>query len=301
MRVTTASTYLTTARSLGSALSRTQELNSEISSGRRINRWSDDAPAASAAESYRNEEADYAAFQKSGEDAKGWLSAADGALQSMSSLMTHVKELAVTGQNGALSASGRAAIADEVQQMAGQLRDLAGTQHMGRPLFGGFSATAVAYTPSDDPDGGSTSWQGDGAAVQRRISPTVTLPVNVDGAALFGFDGSGPSVFDTLNALSASIRSGDLDGAATQQSALQGHMDAVGRGLSFVGATANRVDAVYDASEVAKVSLAERRSDLEEVDLADAVLQLNQAQAGYQAALGAAAKANLPTLADFLK
>ena len=35
--------------------------------------------------------------------------------------------------------------------------------------------------------------------------------------------------------------------------------------------------------------------------MADAVLQLSAAQASYTAALGAASKANLPSLADFLR
>ena len=85
------------------------------------------------------------------------------------------------------------------------------------------------------------------------------------------------------------------------QTRLQGHADAVATGLSFVGATTNRVDAVTDAGAAALTDLASRRSDLEDVDVAEAIMKLNAAQAGYQAALGATAKANLPSLADFLK
>lgn len=295
MRVTTTSLYSNTARNLGNALSRVQTSSEQISSGKRIGAWSDDAPAATAAEAYRAQEADWSSFRRVADDAKGWLASADGTLQSMSTLMVRVKELAVSAQNGSLPQSSRDAVADELDQLRAQLRDLGNTSHLGRPLFGGFGETAL-----ETADDGTVSFAGDDGQVQRQVSPTVVLPVNVDGRALFGFD-SGDDVFSTLDSLSKAVRSGDQDAAAVQQARLADHEDAIGRGLSFVGATANRVDAAYEMGAVSLDSLAERRSELEEVDLAEAVLQLNQAQAGYQAALGAAAKANLPTLADFLK
>lgn len=296
MRVTTTSIYLTTSRGLGGALGRVQDVSEKLSSGRQVNAWSADAPAAASATSYRAQEADWTSFRRSADDAKGWLSSADGTLQSMSSLLTRVRELAVSGQNGGLSATGRAAIADELLQLRGELRDLGNTAHLGRPLFGGFAAAALA-TDED----GTVTLAGDGGRVQRQVSPTVVLDVNVDGASLFGFGAEGGDVFTMLSALSAAVRTGDSAAAGQLQASLGAHQAAVGRGLSFVGATANRVDAASDAGTVALTSLAERRSALEDVDVAEAVLKLNAAQAGYQAALGAAAKANLPSLADFLR
>lgn len=296
MRVTTSSTYLTTARNLGQALSRTQEASQQISSGKRISTYSDDAPAAAAADGYRAQEADWTSFRRSADDAKGWLSTADGVLQSMSSLMARVKELAVSGQNGSLSASGRTAVADELVQLRDELRDLGNTEHLGRSLFGGFAPKAL-LTAED----GTVSTAADGARVQRQVSPTVVLSVNVDGRDLFGFDGAGDDVFTALKALADAVRAGDLPAAGQVQSGLERHMDAVGRGLSLVGSTLNRVEAADDAGGVALVTLAERRSELEEIDIAEAVVRLSSAQAGYQAALGATSRANLPTLADFLK
>ncbi len=85
------------------------------------------------------------------------------------------------------------------------------------------------------------------------------------------------------------------------QTRLLDHAAAVGRALSRTGATTNQVTSAQDAGSSAVMGLAARRSELEDVDVAEAVLQLKSAEAGYQAALGAAAKANLPTLAEFLR
>ncbi|MCW2778736.1 MAG: flgL [Frankiales bacterium] len=299
MRVTTSNVYLTSAAGLGSALGRVQEQSGKLSSGKSISKWSDDAPSAATAEALREQESDLASFARSAGDAKGWLDTADGALQSMSSLLTRVRELATSSVNGGLSPSNRDAVADEVKQLRNQLRDLGQSQYLGRPLFGGFggeSGTALQST-GDEP----VTWAGDSEPVRRQISPTVLVQVNVDGAKLFGFDGGGSDVFATLDALTESVRSNDTAKTGELQARLAQHADAVGSGLARIGATTNRVDAVVDAGSTSLVDLASRRSGLEEIDIADAILKLNAAQASYQAALGATAKSNLPSLADFLK
>lgn len=300
MRITTQTVFLTSAQGLGTALGRVAEQSAKLSSGMSIAKWSDDAPAAATAEALRSQEADLASFARSAEDAQGWLNSADGALQSMSSLLTRVRELATSAHNGSLSASNRDAIADEVLQLRTQLRDLGQSSYLGRPLFGGFGGESGRALATD---GTAVAWAGDSEPVRRQVSPTVLVQVNVDGRALFGFDddNGGSDVFATLQTLADAVRTNDTVTAGELQDRLAVHADAVGRGLAQVGATTNRVDAVLSAGQVSLVDLAARRSGLEEVDIAEAVLKLNAAQASYQAALGATAKSNLPSLADFLK
>jgi flagellar hook-associated protein 3 FlgL len=277
-----------------------QEQSAKLASGKRVSKWSDDAPAAASAESLRAQEADLTSFASSGSDAKGWLDAADGSLQSMSSLLIRIRELATSAGNAGLSTSNRGAIAEEVTQLRDQLRDLGKSTYLGRPLFGGFGGDGGTALGADDD--GTVTWTGDSQPVRRQVSPTVVLKVNVDGKALFGFDGEpGADVFSTLDKLSTAIAGNDSTAVSALQSTLQQHADAVGKGLAQVGATTNRVEQITTTGSTALVDLAARRSELEDVDIADAVIRLNAAQASYQAALGATAKANLPSLADFLK
>lgn len=297
MRVSTSSTYLVTAQSLGSALERVQKQQSAVGTMKAITAWSDDAPAASSAERYRAEESDWTSFQRSGADAKSWLTAADGALQSMSGIMARVKELGVSAASGALTGSSRTAIADELDQLRAELKDLGNTQHLGQSLFGGFGAQALSTDTA-----GAVVAAGDDGAVRRQVSPTITLTVNVGAKALLGFSaGAGRDVFSQLTSLSQAVRAGDATGIAAAQTVLGDRHADVLKGLATVGTTTNRVDAAAAAGSVALEDLATRRSQLEDVDYADAILKLNQAQAGYTAALGAASKANLPSLADFLR
>ena len=297
MRVTTLTSYYLTSQSIGASLERVQSQQAKVASGKQLTAWSDDAPSASAVERYRAQEADWNSFQKSANDAKSWLGAADGTLQSMSSIMTRVKELAVSANSGALTATSRAGIADELDQLRGELRDLANTTHLGRSLFAGFGAQAVATG-----SGGALTWSGDDGKVQRQVSPTITLQVNVSGKDLLGFGAApGQDLFSALSTLSAAVRTGDTATVSAQQDVLGARHDDILRALGTVGTTTNRVDAALTEGSSALTDLASRRSNLEDVDLADAVVKLNAAQAGYTAALGAASRANLPSLADFLR
>ena len=300
MRVSTIGSYLMTASSLGGALERVQRSQMQIASGKSIQHWSDDAPAATAAERYRSEEADWTSFQRIGTDAKGWLAAADGTMQSMSSLMARAKEIAVASQNGGLSDSSRSALADELDQLRTELRDMGNTEHLGRSLFGGFGAKALTTSGT-----GAITYSGDNGQVSRQVSPTITLGVNVTGAPsgddIFGFGkGVGQDVFTVLGTLSTAIRAKDATTVAAAQNGLLARHNDILSGLAKVGTSTNRVETAYSAGDVALQDLATSRSVLEDVDLAKAVLEMNSAQAGYTAALGAAGRANLPSLADFL-
>jgi flagellar hook-associated protein 3 FlgL len=296
MRVSSLSQYLTTSRGLGSALERVQQTQQQVASGKTLTRWSDDPAAASSAERYRAEEADWSTYQRSATDATAWLSTADGALQSMSSIMVRIKQLAVSANSGSLTQTSRVAIADEVDELRNQLRDLGNTTHLGRSLFGGFAGSALTTAA------GVISYAGDGGQVQRQVSPTVTVSVNVDAKDVFGFTaGAGQDLFSQLSDLSAAVRSGSTAGIATAQTTLEARHSDILKGLSQVGAVTNRVEVAQAAGSVALEDLAGRRSEVEDVDLADAVMKLSSAQAGYTAALGAASRANLPSLADFLR
>jgi len=296
MRVSSLSTYLTTTHGLGNALSKVQQVQQQVSSGRALTRWSDDPASASSATRYRAEEADWSTYQRSATDAKAWLSTADGTLQTMSSIMVRVKSLAVSAASGGLTSDSREAIAAEVEQLRDQLKDLGNTTHLGRSLFGGFSTSALTEAA------GSVAWTGDAGQVQRQISPTITLPVNVSGYDVFGFGaGAGQDLFSQLSALATATRASDEAGIAATQTTLEARHSDILQGLSKVGAVMNRVDTVQNAASMARLDLAARRSEVEDIDLADAVMKLSSAQAGYTAALGAASRANLPSLADFLR
>lgn len=298
MRVTSTSLFTTLESGLNTSLAQVQSVQAQLATGKRINDFSDDPAGAVAALRMRSEESSWTSYQRTADDAKSWLSTADSALQSTSDIVHQIQSLAVSAVNGAASPTSRAAIAAQISQLRSQLVDLGNTQYMGRGIFAGFADTALTA----DPATGAVSFTGDNGQVLRQIGPDVTVQANVDGKSVFGFDGApGSDLFSTLDSLVTAVQTGNTAAITTAQTALDGHATRVSQVLGTVGATTNRIDAATNLGTATVSALQQQRSQLEDVDIAKAILQLNMAQTGYQAALGAAAKANLPSLADFLR
>jgi flagellar hook-associated protein 3 FlgL len=182
-----------------------------------------------------------------------------------------------------------------VTSLRDHLVDLANTKIGNRGLFSGFQDTAVAQV------GGAWSYVGDSGAVNRQIGPSMTVQVNLPGDDVFGFKaGAGQDVFSTLDKLAADLRSGDTTGLAADQTTLDSRFTDVSRALGTLGALENRVDNQLTLGADAVDEIKRQRSELSDVDMAEAALKLQMAQTGYQAALAAASRSNLPSLADFL-
>lgn len=298
-RVPTSTLYSRLQHGLGASLTQVQKLQGQVGTGQKILKLSDDPVGAATGLRLRAQETDWAAYQRTADDATTSLGIADGALQVASSMLRRAKELAIGAVNGAHGQTARDAVAEEIASLRDQLADVANTQHLGRAVFGGHQPVAVA----EDGDG-VVQWSGDAGVVRRQVSPSVTLEVNLDGKAVFGFaaDGAvGHDVFTVLADLETAVRTADTAGARTAQGRLDARADAVATALGQVGALANRVTAATELGRSMLEQMRAQRSSVEDVDLAEAVMRLSAATTGYQAALAAVARADLPSLANFLR
>jgi flagellar hook-associated protein 3 FlgL len=298
MRVTDARSYdvaLATIQSNIAAMNRAQQ---QVSSGRRIERPSDDPAGAASATRLRASIADIDSFTRGIADARTWLGVQDTALQSASSLLARAKELATQAVNGAQSATSRAAIATELEGIRSQLGALANTQQAGQAVFGGFTATAVQLTATTATYVGSPA----GAAVLRQVSPEQVVTVNTDGAQVFGFDaGPGLDVFSALADLATAVRNGDGAGITTAATTLDARADGVRNALGNVGSRAALINGLETALGDRKLALTEQRAGIEDADPAAAAIEMTRAAQAYEAALAAVARTSQISLLQFLR
>lgn len=300
LRVPTSSLYTRLAGGLGASLSRVQQLQSQVSSGQRITKLSDDPIGATTGLRLRAQETDWGAYQRTADDASAILGTADAALQSATNLISKVKNLAISAMNGAYGPSERKAISEEIGQVHDQLVDVANTQYLGRAVFGGHNAVAIRKDTLAGPRGADWPWSSNTAApVSRQISPAVTIDANIDGIGVFGQGDD--SVFAVLKQLQSDVASGVSSGIVAGQGLLDARFDAVTRTLGEVGALQNRIEAATELGSNILSQVRSQRSQVEDIDLAEAMMRLNAAATGYQASLAAIAKGDLPSLASFLR
>src|SRR5437764_12169396 len=105
-------------RNLASVSAKVSESMERLSSGYRINRAADDAAGLAISEKMRAQIRGLTQAQRNSQDGVSLVQTAEGALQTVHSMLQRVSELAVQFKNGTLSASNQSAIQSEVAQLA---------------------------------------------------------------------------------------------------------------------------------------------------------------------------------------
>lgn len=131
---------------MGALRQQAETLQKQLDTGQRLTQSSDDPVAASQMRQLQRADALAKIDTANADRAKTDLSLADTALTSISSYITRAKELATQAGNGTLSASQRASIGQELDQIHSGLVALANSRNSaGHALFGG-QAAGNAYT-----------------------------------------------------------------------------------------------------------------------------------------------------------
>lgn len=294
MRVTDANRYdqlraqlLRTSNDLGRASER-------LTTGRVINRLSDDPDRAVLADRLRSESEALETYARAADNARAWLGTQDSALQTGTSIMQRIRELTVTAASS--QAPGVAeGLASEIEALRAQLVEVANTRFNGRSVFGGFADHAV------DDSGAAATFVGDNGEVRRRVSETLTVTVNISGADAFGFT-SGDDVFAVLDDLVDAIRSGDtatVGGTGLQR--LQDRFRDMTQALGAVGSRTNGVESSMVAGTARRDEIRAYRSSIVDADLAETAIELTLAETAYEAVLAATARLQQPSLVDYLR
>ena len=107
-------------------------------------------------------------------------------------------------------------------------------------------------------------------------------------------------IFNTLVDLKGYLTSGDIDGIERSISRLDTSFNHMVTTVSTIGARELRLDMKGNIIADLAVSLSEKRSQLEDVDVIEAISNLQAIQYAYEAALGASAKVMRTSLVDYL-
>ena len=298
MRVTTAGHTARMTADLARAQGRVADLQDRLGSGKQIQRWADDPAAAVGAARARSGEVDQAAYARSRSDATGWLEAADSALQQLSTLTAQAQALAVQAANDSLGPAGREAVAAQLEAVRDGVAQQATATWQGRSLLGGFTSGSPL---AQDATTGWT-WSGDGAVQRRQVDEGQVLAVSLDGAGVLGFDGAaGTDLLSTLDALAAAVRADDPAGRGAAAAQLGERADGVRQSLGLVGASQQRLEAAGASGADATERWTRLRSEAEDVDVVRAVVELQAARTAYETALSVAGRADMPSLADYLR
>jgi flagellar hook-associated protein 3 FlgL len=279
------------------AFERLNRYQRQVASGRRVTRPADDPQGTAAALGYRAVLLRIGQHLAGIDRAQGWLSAADAALNDLTQTLQRARELAVQGASDTLSADDRRRIALEVRQLLGHTFGLSKTMLGSRYIFSGFKVTTPPYNPLpneyDVP--APPPYQGDGGQMPAEIEAGTAITVNLTADVVFS-----PAIAALIQ-LRDALDSGSSAAVEAALPALDQAINTAVDNRVIVGARLNRLEAAASRLQDLKLSVTGLKSNVEDVDFAEATTQLAMAETAYRAALMGAARVIQPSLLEFLK
>ncbi|MBL0769620.1 flagellin-like protein [Sphingopyxis sp. DHUNG17] len=247
----------------------------QISSGKRLQRMSDDPVAARRIATIGKAQASLESWNANITSAQALVSQADNVLVSASDLLIRAKELALAASSDSTNPADRAVMAAELVAIADELDALAATRDSnGDPLF-------------------ST-----GAARVMRFDSDVSFAPVPSAADTFVVGGN--SIATWVRDAATAVAAGDKPGMGASLDALATAIGHVADRNAAIGLSGGRLDRLGDALKSRDITLTEERSDSESTDLSLAIALLSAQDLTLGAAQAAFAKINRQTLFDIL-
>ncbi len=292
MRVTERGMSRTVLNDLMANRGRLSRIQEQMSSGSRINRPSDDPGGTVTLMRVTSSLSEIDQYQSNISLGRERLNSTEAVLAEASDAVNRLRELAVRGATGSMPDASLNALGQEVSEIFEHLLSLGNTEHVGRYLFSGNQTDTRPFEV--DPTGGIL-YHGDEADMTRRIGPGIEVPLNINGEATFR------DVLESAASIRDALFAGEQGQVDQSLDALDGAQDTLLDERSQVGSRMNRLDMSENRLEDLKISLTRVLSETGDVDMAEAIMDLNLTERAYQVALATGARILPQTLLDFLR
>lgn len=277
---------------------RLNNIQERLSSGKRINRPSDDPFGTEAVLRFRTAQATVEQFERVAAGVKDGLQVADSALESQQQQLDRVKALLAQGASDSTSASAKQSIAAEIDVIRTQMLNIARQSYQGVVVFGGTRQGVPPYDANGNPALAPTSTQ------MVQIEPGGT-PIAAGVTANTVFENAGGTVFAALASASAALRgtgnaNADRATILAQIDNMTQFNDLAGNARSTLGASMVATDNARARLQDQSLSYQAGADNYEAADIAAEAVQLSQASNALDATLKSTALRNRGSLLDLI-
>lgn len=283
MRISTAQVQRQGTNAMLERFSELAKTQLQLSNGKRINQTADDPLGTTQLIPLKDIINIHQQYGRNADTAKGRLQFEDSTLAGVNNVLQRINELTVQGNNDVMDATSRSAIAVEMRRNLDTLIALANTRDgNGDYIFSGDAVRtpAVAQNPP-----GTFTYNGDNGQRQLQISLDRTVPVGDPGDDVFmniPFSGGGTqSIFDTVYSVITNLEANQA--SPTQLDDIHTAMDQISTFRAKAGARLNTIDTQNNINEDLILRSRQVVSEIEDLDMAEAVSRLNQQLLGLQA------------------
>jgi flagellar hook-associated protein 3 FlgL len=273
------------------------KLQTQVSTGQRVSRPEDDPTAVGQLVNLQARQQTLAQYQQNASTALQISQTSTSALTDLKSVSDRASEIATLGSSTE-SASEAAAYGTETNQLLEQAVQMANTSVSGSYVFGGTATQAAPFQVTRDATGNITGVTYNGS------STTASIPVT-DSASVSPYTDAttNQGMADFLNnlvSLRDALNNNDSTAASTVSDNLQTSESTIINSISEQGAVQSGIQVIQTQQKTAATNLETLVSNNRDVDMAQAMTQLSQAQVAYQAALQSTATILSKSLISYL-
>ena len=263
-----------------SNMSRLQE---RISTGKKVNRASDDPAAARKILSLRSEDLRLDQYASNIQTATQSLDFNAAALSNTSDIVQRITELTMQGVSGATDQSGRTIIANEINQLLETIMQSANSKRLGRYTFAGTETTTEPFVATRNASGNisSVAYNGNRETIQYNVGPNTNTTVNLTGDEVF----MKTRLFDTIVKIRENLLDGAITFATNELTNLDNASQNILNSIAKAGGISSTLELTGNRIDDTKLSLQEVLASAESADIAELVLKLTEQQSIFEASL----------------
>ncbi|MBX4145770.1 flagellar hook-associated protein FlgL [Paenibacillus lautus] len=278
----------------------------QLSTGRKVNKPSDDPVAMTYSLRYRTELNANDQYRSNVDSALSWLDYNDTAVGQVGDIIKRLKDLTIQASNSTNPQEALTGIQTEVEQLKEQLIDIGNSKLNGKYIFNGqtydkkpydFPKNANHLSDTSEADKVKT----DPGTVNFIVGESVQLPISVTGDSIFGASGDDDHLFVMIDRLTGALSTSDFDTISAQLDKLDTRMDKVLTVRAEIGAKTNRVELMAGRLEDMGINLTDLQSKAEDADYEKLIIQSKIQESIYNASLSVGAKIISTSLVDFMR
>jgi len=309
MRITNNMLTQNYLNNLERTVERMSQYQYQMSTGKRIRRVSDDPIGSISSLSIRTKISQLNQYQRNIDDAKAWLTQSETAITVLNNVIKNMYEKTVQAANGTQHTSEKLAIATELSELREHIVQLANSNYGNQYIFGGYQTDSQPITGSDPVlyQGmdltNLTPSEAEFLNQQTRmieIGPGLLTSVSIPGSKLLG-TGSENIIQITDELIDILRAEGSTDEISPYILKLQKKQEDTLAMLTEIGGRINRLDLVNNRTDQDLLNYESVKSNIEDVDIVEAIMHLEMERAVYTSALSIGSSIILPSLADFLR
>ena len=322
MRITQKNLTRAYLSGLNRNISQLSKSNERLSSGKRINRVSDQVTDAQKVLKVRNQIRNNEQFVRNIQSIKNEISAQESSAMQMNEILIDVKELLVKAGSGINSDSDKTIIANEISQLNKSILQLVNVKSSDRYTFSGLNNEApiqvdnngiVLFNGVNVDDIVETDLKDDsifvdvglGMKFDTQIDQSSVVQLNTSAIHLLGYgkngNGTPNNLVSLLNKVVSDLKSGDVSQISEYQKQLKESVDRVLVQVTDIGTRYAYLENSINRLENEKLNLTDQQNHLESIDYEEETILNKSYDMAYQISLQLGSKVLPLSIFDFMR